>query len=135
MKTWITYLAAFFLALATALLTGDFSWSYTVFSTAGTIAVSFASLLAVLMVLISLTGAVASLRKDRAGGKVVTWSLLWGIVCTIMLPLLTALLSTVFPFSFPVSSTAGIGTVQDSYVPYGRNRNRTGQLCSICIRK
>ena len=62
MKTWITYLAAFFLALATALLTGDFSWSYTVFSTAGTIAVSFASLRAVLMVLISLTGAVASLR-------------------------------------------------------------------------
>lgn len=118
MKTWITYLAAFFLALATALLTGDFSWSYTVFSTAGTIAVSFASLLAVLMVLISLTGAVASLRKDRAGGKVVTWSLLWGIVCTIMLPLLTALLSAVFPFTFPVSSTAGIGTVQDSYVPY-----------------
>lgn len=117
MKTWITYLTALFLALATALLTGDSFWSYAVFSTAGTIAVSFASVLALLMMFVSLAGAAASLRKDRAGGKVVSSSLAWGILCTLLLPLLCALLSLVFPFSFPVSSTAGIGSVSDSYVP------------------
>ena len=64
MKTWITYLASLFLGLATALLLGDSAWSLPAFGTLYSLAVNTGALLALAMVVVSTTSAIASLRKD-----------------------------------------------------------------------
>lgn len=116
MKTWITYLTSLFLALATALLLGDTTWILPVLSSLNSLAVNTGLLLALVMTVFSLPGAIASLRKDRAGGKLVSTSVAWALVTSVLLPLFTALISSAFPVVFPVSTTAGSGTIAPQYV-------------------
>ncbi len=116
MKTWISYLAALFMGLATVLLLGDTLWFLPVISCFHSIALSAGTILSLLMIIFSLTGAVASLCKDRAGGKLVSSSLIWGLVCAILLPMVSAMLCVAFPTVFPVSSTAGGGSVSPTYL-------------------
>ena len=111
MKTWITYLASLFLGLATALLLGDSAWSLPVFGTLYSLAVNTGALLALAMVVVSTTSAIASLRKDALGTKTAGISLLWTLVTALVLPLLTGLVAGAFPVAFPVSTTAGSGSV------------------------
>lgn len=116
MKTWITYLAALFLGLATTLLLGDTNWILPALYSLENIALSAGAVLAALLVIFSLPAAVASLRKDHLGGKIVTSSLAWAIVTAFLLPIVAALIAGFFPVSFPASSTAGSGTVADDYI-------------------
>lgn len=116
MKTWITYLASLFLGLATALLLGDSAWSLPVFGTLYSLAVNTGALLALAMVVVSTTSAIASLRKDALGSKTAGISLLWTLVTALVLPLLTGLVAGAFPVAFPVSTTAGSGSVSSTYV-------------------
>ena len=116
MKTWITYLTAVFLGLATALLLGDAGWLISVLGSLYDLAISTGTLLAVLMIIICLPSAVASLRKDRLGGKTVSSSLLWAVATAFLLPLFASLIAGAFPVMFPVSSTAGSGTISQNYV-------------------
>ena len=116
MKTWITYLTSLFLALATALLLGDTTWILPVLSSLNSLAVNTGLLLALVMTVFSLPGAIASLRKDRAGGKLVSTSVAWALVTSVLLPLFTALISSALPVVFPVSTTAGSGTIAPQYV-------------------
>lgn len=116
MKTWITYLTAVFLGLATALLLGDAGWLISVLGSLYDLAISTGTLLAVLMIIICLPSAVASLRKDRLGGKTVSSSLLWAVATAFLLPIFASLIAGAFPVMFPVSSTAGSGTISQNYV-------------------
>lgn len=116
MKTWITYLTALFLGLATALLLGDASWTLSVLGALNTVAINAGILISVLMVIFTLPSAVASLRKDRLGGRLTATAILWSIVTALALPVLTALCSSAFPTVFPVSTSAGSGTISDGYI-------------------
>lgn len=116
MKSWITYLTSLFLALATALLLGDTTWILPLLYGLSDVAVNVGSLMALVMVALSTSSAVASLRKDRMGGQVVSSSILWALFTAILLPLFAALVAAAFPVAFPVSTTAGTGSVSDTYL-------------------
>ena len=107
MKSWITYLTSLFLALATALLLGDTTWILPLLYGLSDVAVNVGSLMALVMVALSTSSAVASLRKDRMGGQVVSSSILWALFTAILLPLFASLVAAAFPVAFPVSTTAG----------------------------
>ena len=116
MKTWITYLTSLLLGLATALLLGDAAWSLPLFGTLYTLAINTGTLLALAMVVVSTTSAFASLRKDGLGSRTAGISLAWTLVTALALPLMTGLVCAAFPVVFPVSTTAGSGSVAPSYV-------------------
>ena len=116
MKTWITYLTAFFLGLATVLLLGDSSWLPGAFTWLSNAVINIGCLLSLLMVAISFTSAVASMRKDHLGGRVTSWSLLWSVITAFVLCIVAALAATFFPTAFPTTSTTGAGTISADFV-------------------
>ncbi len=116
MKTWITYLAALFMGLATTLLFGDSVYISSVLSTLSGLVGSIGVLLFIPLVLIGFSAGVASLRKDGLGGKNLAGIISWSVVTAVLLPVISALLFTLHPVSFPVSSTAGYEAFPESFI-------------------
>ena len=104
------------MGLATTLLFGDSGASSTVLYTLSSISINIGMILFLPMILISLAAGTASLRKDQLTPAVILPSLLWAVVCAIALPVVAALLFTLFPVTFPVSSSAGSQALSTSLV-------------------
>ncbi len=107
MKTWITYIAALLMGLATALLFGDFAGTAGIMSAVSSYLISLGIFIAVPMVVITLASGTASLMKDRMGRKTALSSLLWAVVSAIVMAFAGAAVYASNPLSFPVTSTAG----------------------------
>ena len=107
MKTWITYIAAVLMGLATALLFGDIPGAADILSGISSFLVNLGVFIAVPVVVLTLPSAVASLGKDRKGGKTASSVIIWSVTTAIILPLAAVVIFSFFPVSFPVTSTAG----------------------------
>ena len=107
MKTWITYIAALLMGLATALIFGDSSSALSVISGLSSFMVNLGVCIAIPVLVVTFASGTASLRKDRMGGKAISASILWALATTIVFSLAAVILSSLFPVSFPVTSTAG----------------------------
>ena len=116
MKTWITYLASIFMGLATTLLFGDSIYISSIMTTLSQIVMNFGLLLFIPLVLIGFSSGVASLRKDNLGSSNLKGIVSWSIITALILPLCAALLFTLYPTAFPVSSTAGYESISDSLI-------------------
>lgn len=116
MKTWITYLAALFMGLATTLLFGDSAVINSVFYNLSSISLNIGILLFLPMIVICLSSGLASLRKDGLTASITAGSILWVIVTAIILPVAAVLIQSVFPVVFPVSSSAGGQGIASSFI-------------------
>lgn len=123
MKTWITYIAALLMGLATTLLLGDLSLTSSVLSAISGFLISLSAFVFIPVIAISFSAGIASLRKDRENARSFGLNVLWAVVTTAVLSLLAAVLYHFLPVSFPVTSTAG-GSISSvsSFVSYsGQN--------------
>ena len=107
MKTWITYIAALLMGLATALLFGDLTETAGILSAVSSYLISLGIFISVPLVAITLASGTASLMKDRKGLRTALVSALWSIVTTFLLALCGAAAFAASPQPFPVTSSAG----------------------------
>lgn len=110
MKTWITYLVATFMGLATTLLLGQFTSYITFMQSFSTLVIQFGGFVLFPIVLITFTSGIASLRKNKMGGRLAASTFVWTILSTIFLSFLGIFLFMLMPVSFPATSSAGAGT-------------------------
>lgn len=110
MKTWITYLVATFLGLATTLLLGQFDTYILFIQSFSSFIIQFGGFILFPIVLITFTSGIASLRKDKMGGRLFASTFVWTILSSLLLSFLGIFLFSIFPISFPASSSAGAGT-------------------------
>ncbi len=94
------------MGLATALLFGDTPSAATLLSSISSYLVSIGVFISVPVIALTFPAGIASLGKDRKGGKVFSATLSWAAVTAIVLSLLAASF-ILFPISFPTTSTAG----------------------------
>ena len=107
MKTWVTYIAALLMGLATALLFGDSPAALTTVSAISSFMVNLGTCIAIPVMVFTFASGTASLGKDRKGGKVLAASVLWAVATTVALSLLAVLVSMAVSVPFPVTSSAG----------------------------
>ena len=107
MKTWITYLAALLIGLATAMLFGSFPETAGILSSVSSYLISIGIFIAIPVLAVTFSSGTASLMKDRKGRRVTGISVLWAVVSAILLSFAAALIFILMPYSFPVTSTAG----------------------------
>ncbi len=117
MKTWITYTFAIFLGLATALLFGDLTLTYSILYTLYTITINIGVMIFIPMALICFASGVASLKKDRQTAVVFSSSFIWSIVTAIVIPLVAVFAFSLYPSFFPVTSTAGTMDITSELLP------------------
>ncbi len=110
MKTWITYLVATFMGLATTLLLGQFGSYISFIQSFSSLIIQFGGFILFPIVLITFTSGVASLRKDKVGGRLVAATFVFTILSTLVLSFAGVFLFYLMPVSFPASSSAGAGT-------------------------
>ena len=107
MKTWITYIAALLMGLATALIFGDDPSALSVLSAASSFIVNLGVCIAIPVIAMTFASGTASLGKDRKGCRAAAASVLWTAATTIALSLAAVAVSAAIPTPFPVTSTAG----------------------------
>ncbi len=107
METWLTYLAALLMAGATAFAFPQSSAVYTAVHYASEYLTAAGVFLFIPVSFITLSSGVASLRKDRLGGKAVRISIIWALVSSAALALLAIPASSLFSLTFPVTASAG----------------------------
>ena len=107
MKTWITYIAALLMGLATALIFGDDPSALSVLSAASSFIVNLGVCIAIPVIAMTFASGTASLGKDRKGCRAAAASVLWTVATTIALSLAAVAVSAAIPTPFPVTSTAG----------------------------
>lgn len=126
MKTLLSYLVAFALALATSVLFKDIPSSYVVFRNVTMWLSELMSYIFLPVVFITFASGVASLVKDRQGAKTILPVLLWTLLTTIILSVMGSLFFMAYPISIPNSSTAGVSSSQvnaivNAYTGYARS--------------
>ena len=107
METWLTYLAAFLLAGATAVAFPSSSVVLSAMKYLTAVLTDVAIFLFIPVLFITFTSGIASLRKDGIGRKVFRTDLLWALVTTLVLAALAVVVSSVAEVSFPVTASAG----------------------------
>ena len=107
MKTWITYIAALLFGVATTLLFGDMPTATNVIVSVSDYIVSLGVFITIPLIVFSFTSAIASLRKDKVGGKLNGSVIGWSLVTSLLLPIAAGYLFYAFPTAFPVTSSAG----------------------------
>ena len=107
MKTWITYIAAMLMGLATSLLFGTFIQTAGILSSVSSYMISLGVFISIPVIFITLASGTASLMKDKKGKKVFGFSLLWSVVTAIILAFAAAVVFIAKPEGFPVTSSAG----------------------------
>ena len=107
MKTWVTYIAALLMGLATALLFGDSPSALSVMSTISSFMVNLGVCIAIPVTVLTFASGTASLGKDRKGRQAALACLLWALVTTVLLSITAIAVSMALKVQFPVTSTAG----------------------------
>jgi len=107
MKTWITYLAATALALATTLLMGQSPLFVTIMSSVTVLFEQVGLCILFLLICFGFTSGIASIRKDNNLKKVCGTTIVWAVVSTFALVLLSVAVFTILPSKFPATSTTG----------------------------
>ena len=107
MKTWITYIAAILMGLATALLFGDAAYASGILSALSSFLVSLGTFITIPVIVFTLPSGIASLAKNRKGGRTALAVILWSIAAAILLSAAAAIIYAINPVQFPVTSTAG----------------------------
>ena len=107
METWLTYLAAFLMAGATAYTFSSSTPLLKMMSAATSFLTGVAALLFLVVSFVTIASGTASLRKNRLGGRTVRITIFWAVVTTLILSMLGAILANGIPQIFPVSSSAG----------------------------
>lgn len=110
MKTWIIYLVATLMGLATTLLLGQFPAYGTFIQTTSNVLIQFGGFILFPIVFFTFASGVASLRKDKVGGRVASSTIIWTIIPTLVLSIIGAIIFLILPTVFPASSSAGAGT-------------------------
>jgi Na+/H+-dicarboxylate symporter len=110
MKTWIIYLVATLMGLATTLLLGQFPAYGTFIQSASTMLIQFGGFVLFPIVFFTFASGVASLRKDEMGGRVASSTIIWTIIPTLTLTIIGSIIFAILPTTFPASSSAGAGT-------------------------
>ena len=107
MKTWITYIAAILMGLATALLFGDAVYASGILSAISSFLVSLGIFITIPIMVFTLPSGIASLGKNRKGPRCALAVILWAIASAIVLSAAAAVVYSIHPVLFPVTSTAG----------------------------
>ncbi len=107
MKTWLTYLAAVLMAGATAFAFPSSTVFLSLMERLTAALTNVAIFLFIPISFITLASAVASLKKDKIGGKTVGVNIAWAVVTSLVLAVSAVVLFTFRPLSFPVTSTSG----------------------------
>lgn len=107
METWLTYLAAFLMAGATAYTFSSSTPLLKMMSAATSFLTGVAALLFLVVSFVTIASGTASLRKNRLGGRTVRITVFWAVVTTVILSILGVILANGLPQIFPVSSSAG----------------------------
>ena len=107
METWLTYLAAFLMAGATAYTFSSSTPLLKMMSAATSFLTGVAALLFLVVSFVTIASGTASLRKNRLGGRTARITIFWAVVTTLILSMLGVILANGIPQIFPVSSSAG----------------------------
>ena len=107
MKTWITYTAAILMGLATALLFGNAEYASGILSSISSFLVSLGIFITIPVILLTIPSGIASLGKNRKGGRCAGAIVLWAVASALILSLTAAVVYRFNPVTFPVTSTAG----------------------------
>ena len=119
MKTWITYTTALLMGLAVALLFGNMAGASDVIGAISSYLINLGMFITIPMIVFSFSSAIASMRKDGIGVKCAKNLLLWTVLTSLLLPLVSSLLYIAFPFAFPVTGSAGSsGDIVGTYALY-----------------
>lgn len=102
------------MAFSTTLLFGDSMLALSIFQTLSNIALQIGSYIFIPLLFIGVSSGIASLRRDNLTSKVHFTAICWILFNTIILPLVTVCLFSFFPVKFPISSTAGMQSVENS---------------------
>ena len=114
MKTWILYLASLLMAFSTTLIFGDSATALSIFQTLSSFVLQIGSLIYIPLLFIGVASGIASLRRDSLTSKVHTSAIFWILFTSIILPLIAVSIFYFYPTKFPVSSTAGSQSIQES---------------------
>ncbi len=125
MKTWLTYLAAALMAGATAFAFPSSTVFLTLMQHLTVVLTNAVIFLFIPISFITLTSAVASLRKDRIGGKTFRINILWAVVTSILLALIAVGLSRFLPLAFPQTTTS-TGNTQSLFSSYTAEQDVLG---------
>ena len=119
MKTWSTYTVAFILGLATCLLFNPMAGVLDIFKEITSYLLSLSVFIFSPLVLFSFTSGIASLGKDKLGGRFSDRFVTWTLLTSILLPLFAGICFLIFPVTFPVTSSAGSeGNIASSTLSY-----------------
>ena len=100
-------MAALLFGVATTLLFGDMAGATNVIVSVSDYIVSLGVFITIPLIVFSFTSAVASLRKDKVGGRLNGSVISWSIATSLLLPIAAGYLFYAFPIAFPVTSSAG----------------------------
>lgn len=115
MKTWITYITAMLMGFATALLIADSTAISSMLSLLNMISIDIGILICVPIMFVTFASGIASLGRDRFTGKVFSTTVLWSIATAVALPLVTALMTWLFPVAFPSTSTSSLAPFSSTF--------------------
>ncbi|MGN1164683.1 MAG: cation:dicarboxylate symporter family transporter [Candidatus Ornithospirochaeta sp.] len=107
METWLTYMAALLMSGATAYTFSSSSSLLKMMNSITAYLTGAAALVFLVVSFLTIASGVASLRKNKLGGKVAGTTVLWAVVTTLVLSFLGAILAQYVPQVFPVSASAG----------------------------
>lgn len=126
MKTWITYTAAIAIGLSATLLLGDLESYGALLDTIVPIVRQIGVFILFPVVFVLFTSGIASLRKQKETGVVLSSTLLWSLATTLLLSVATALITLVVPLGL----SAG-GLEQAAHSP--TDIPRIGQLVPLFV--
>ena len=107
METWLTYMAALLMSGATAYTFSSSSSLLKMMNSITSYLTGAAALVFLAVSTLTIASGVASLRKNRLGGKVAISTVLWALTTTLVLSFFGAFLAQAVPQVFPVSASAG----------------------------
>lgn len=111
MGSWLTYLAALLMAVATA-FTYPYSTAFASKLSAITNVLTNIGIFVYFPIFfITFLSGIASLGKDRIGRKVFKSTILWSIISTFVLSFLALLFVSIFNSNLPVTSTTGLDSL------------------------
>lgn len=104
------------MGLATALLLCSLPFSLGLFYTLSNIALNIGLMLFIPMLFITFASGIASLRKDKMGGRTLAISFCWATITAFVLPVFASIALSFFPVAFPTSASAGAMPFDSSFI-------------------
>lgn len=127
MATWLTYLASLCMAGATAFAFSSSTVFLNILSSLTAILTNIALFLFIPVSFVTLTAGIASLKKDRIGGKTVRINILWALVTSVILTVLGVVFVNEFDLSLPVTASTG-GNYVELFSSYTEKLDPLGTL-------